>query len=80
MRRPFFVIALRLLAENTRLRHRNKRLLSALILANDTAEKANALAAQARRDADLLALMAKDREQALAFLRDAHRIDRGEVA
>ena len=34
---------------------------------------------QARRDAELLALCAKDRAGALGFLRDAHRIDRGEV-
>ena len=34
---------------------------------------------QARRDAELLSLMAKDRTSALGFLRDAHRIDRGEV-
>ena len=35
---------------------------------------------QARRDCELMSLMARDRKEALEFLRDAHRIDRGEVA
>ena len=30
---------------------------------------------QARRDADLLALMARDRQAALSFIRDAHQIE-----
>lgn len=35
---------------------------------------------QTRRDAELLALGSRDRDTSLAFLRDAHRIDQGDLA
>lgn len=70
-----FATALRLAAENRRLRDHNERLAAALALANATSERLTARCGQLHRDADLLALMAKDRPTALALLRDAHGID-----
>ena len=70
---------LRLLAENRRLHERNQRLCGALELANATSERLRDRCSQLQRDADLLALMTRDRDAALGIVRDAHRIDSMEV-
>ena len=75
-----FAIALRLAAENRRLRDHNIRLAAALSLANATTERALARAQQRERDCELLGLMARDRDAACAVIRDAHWIDQLEEA
>ena len=82
MNGPIWRRALALAEEVRVLRRRNRalvrenmQLLAALRLANDTTDKARERLAQVTRDAECLALMAKDRHTALAFLRDAHAID-----
>lgn len=63
------------MAENARLRQDNLRLLVAWRQANDTTERVARRCAVLQRDAELLALMSRDRDVALGVLRDSHRID-----
>lgn len=72
--------ALTLAAEVRRLTDDNRRLSVLLAVANAATDEQIRRNGQLQRDLDLLALMARDRPTALGFLRDAHRIDRGEVA
>ena len=73
-----------LLARSTRTNRTLRQELSGQRIRNLSLEHRLAVAMrerdQARRYCELMALCAKDRAGALAFLRDAHRIDRGEVA
>ena len=82
MKRP--APLMRLLVRNTRTIRTLRQELSEQRIRNLSLEHRLAVALrerdQARRDCELMALCAKDRAGALAFLRDAHRIDRGEVA
>ena len=74
---PFLVLLFR----ERRAHMATKRRLKEAIHERETARaKCSVLAHElslTRRDADLLALMAKDRPTALAFIRDAHRLDQG---
>lgn len=67
MRAPFFMTALRLAADNNSLRRELRRV-------EQDAARTRVERDQARRDCELVALMAKDRKMALEFLRDQHRI------
>lgn len=67
--------ALRLAAANRELRDMNRRLFEALCIANATNQRVARRCALLERDIALVALMASDRETALAFIRDAHDID-----
>lgn len=57
------------------LEKRNLELFTALRLVNESYDRLKAQHEQAVRDAELLALMSRDRRTALEFLRDAHRMD-----
>ena len=67
--------ALRLAAEVARLRRENRDLTFRLVHAQQECERLHVSIRTLRRDADLLGLMARDRDVALGVLRDMHRID-----
>jgi len=67
--------ALRLAAEVARLRRENRDLRFRLVHAQQECERLHVALRTTRRDADLLGLMARDRDVALGVLRDMHRID-----
>lgn len=75
VRGPLVALLRRKVKENHRLRdelretqQRNRSLMERLAVANRERD-------QAHRDAECLALMARDRKTALAFLRDRHGIE-----
>lgn len=70
-----FPTALRLAAEVARLKSENRELTYRVTRALQECERLHVTVARLRRDADLLALMARDRDVALGVIRDMHRID-----
>jgi hypothetical protein len=74
VKHPIIVLALRLADECGRLRVRNSRLTCDLAKAHERVRTLADELAQTRRDADLLALMARDRTAALEFVRTRHDI------
>lgn len=68
-------MALRVANDNRRLRAEIRDLKYLLVHAQQECERLHVSIRTLRRDADLLGLMARDRDVALGVLRDMHRID-----
>lgn len=76
MKRPIWMLALRLGAKNALLQEQNRNLTRDLALAYGAVRKITDERDQARRDVDLLCLMAHDRRVAAEFVQSSHNLKR----